>query len=98
MRATLIITTLLLAGCGSFPLGTSYPDEGQTQEQLRADILWCKDQAHMAADTTSRQVGSFLAGMTIIGAPVAIADERRFQREYFAKCMTDKGYRVEAPK
>lgn len=98
MKATLIITTLLLAGCGSFPLGTSYPSQGQTREQTQADVLWCKDQAHTAANTPGRQVGSFLAGVTIIGAPIAYENEKQFQREVFARCMTEKGYRVEPPK
>lgn len=97
MRSPLILC-LFLAGCGTFPLGVSYAEKGQTQQQLHADILWCKDQAKTAADTPGRQVGSFIAGLTIIGAPVAYENEKQLQRDVFKACMTDKGYRVELPK
>lgn len=96
MRSTLIF--FLLAGCGTFPLGTSTALQGQTQQQLQQDILWCKDQAHTAANTPGRQAAYFAAGLTIIGAPAAYENEKALQREVYAKCMTDKGYRVELPK
>lgn len=91
------LTTLTLTACGSFPLGTSYPQQGQTRAETEQNILFCKDKARTEVDTTGRQIGSFLAGMTIIGAPIAIADERRAQREIFAACMTERGYKVEPP-
>lgn len=97
MRSTLILT-LLLAGCGTFPLGVAYADKGQSREQLHADVLWCKDQAQTAANAPGRQVGSFIAGLTIIGAPVAYENEKQLQRDVYRACMNDKGYRVEMPK
>jgi hypothetical protein len=98
MKKSIIALSILLAGCGSFQLGTSYPAQGQTRAQLEQDILVCKDRASTEANTTGRQVGAFLAGLTIVGAPVAIADDRRKQREVFSACMTERGYRVEPPR
>lgn len=98
MRSTLILSVLALTGCGSFPLGTVYPSGGQTVAQRDADMLFCKDRAKDEANTDGRVAASFLAGLTIIGAPVAIAAERSKQREVFAACMGERGYRVEPPK
>lgn len=97
MRSSLILVCLGLAGCGSFPLGTAYAQQGQTRAQLDADILFCKDKARTEADTSARQVGNFIAGLTLVGIPVAVADERRVQREIYAQCMTERGYRVVPP-
>lgn len=98
MKKLILLTVLLLAGCGTFPLGTSYPMNGQTRAETDAAILVCKDRAKNEANTDERVAGSFVAGLTIIGAPIAIAEERRKQREVFAQCMTERGWRVEAPK
>ena len=95
--SAILLPCLLLAGCGSFPLGTSYPQQGQTQAQTDMNILVCKERAKNEANTDARVAGSFVAGLTIVGAPIAIAEERRKQREVFAECMTAKGYRVEPP-
>lgn len=97
MRLILLALVLPLAGCGTFPLGTSYPEHGQTQAETDQSILFCKDQARDAANTDGRVAASFIAGLTIVGAPIAIAEERRKQREVFAECMTARGYRVRAP-
>jgi hypothetical protein len=85
---------VLLAGCGSFVLGHVQRPISMTAEQQQLDTLLCKDRAKNEANTDARVAGSFLAGLTIVGAPVAIAAEREKQREVFAKCMTDKGYLV----
>jgi hypothetical protein len=88
---------LPLAGCGSFPLGTSDPQQSQTRAQIDSDILFCKDKAKTEANTDARQVGSFIAGMTIIGIPLAVESERAKQREIYAACMGERGYRVVPP-
>lgn len=85
---------LLLTGCGSFVLGHVSRPIHMTAEQQQVDSLICKDRAKNEANTDARVAGSFLAGLTIVGAPVAIAAEREKQREVFTKCMTDKGYLV----
>lgn len=93
----IVLSGLALAGCGTFPLGTSYPQHGQTQAETDMNILVCKDRAKNEANTDARVAGSFVAGLTIVGAPIAIAEERRKQREVFSQCMTEKGYHVVAP-
>lgn len=95
----LLVTTvaLLCTACGSFPLGTSYPLRGQSQTQVDTDILFCKDRAKNEANTDARVAGSFIAGLTIVGAPIAIAEERRKTREVYAECMAERGYRVVPP-
>jgi len=97
MKKLILLSVVALAGCGSFPLGTSYPQQGQTQAQTDQNILVCKDRAKDEANTDARVAGSFVAGLTIIGAPIAIAEERRKQREVFAQCMTERGYKVTPP-
>jgi len=97
MKKLILLTVVLLTGCGTFPLGVSYPQQGQTQAQTDQNILVCKDRARDEANTDARVAGSFVAGLTIVGAPIAIAEERRKQREVFAACMTERGYKVVPP-
>ena len=92
-----IVACLALAGCGSFPLGTSYPQKGQTQREVDADILFCKDVGQAAASTTERNIKGGLLRGTLIGAPVAVLTERQVYRDAFAKCMTERGYQVVPP-
>lgn len=88
----------LCAGCGTFQLGYVQPQAGKTKDQMQLDMLVCKDEAHTAANTPGRQAGAFLAGMTIVGAPIAIEAEKTKQREVFTSCMGAKGYTVTPPK
>ena len=97
-KAILAIPVITLVGCGSFPLGMAYAPPGVPKAQLEMDVLVCQDRAKNEANTSERQVGSFLAGMTIIGAPIAIEAEKAKQREVFKQCMENRGYRVEPPK
>lgn len=96
-RVVLSSISLFCAGCGSFPLGTAYPLQGQSRDQTQMNVLICQDQAKNEANSNARVAGSFIAGLTIVGAPIAIAEERRKQREVWADCMTAKGYRVVPP-
>jgi hypothetical protein len=97
LRAYLIVIPFVLAGCGSFPLGTAYPTGGQTHNELQLDVLVCQDRAQKEANTAERQAASFVAGLTIIGAPFAIEAERAKQREVWQQCMREKGYTVKPP-
>lgn len=90
------LTPLLLAltGCGSYVLGYVQPQVGKTDQDRQTDMLICKDQAKIETDTDARVAGSFVAGLTIVGAPIAIAAAREKEREVFARCMNAKGYQV----
>ena len=90
--------TLALTGCGTFQLASGViPLTSKTLEQQQLDNLQCKDQAKLEANTTGRQTGAFLLGMTIVGAPVAFELEKAKQREVFKSCMEAKGYRILPP-
>lgn len=65
---------------------------------MNIDNLVCKDKAKTEANTAGRQAASFIAGATIIGAPVAIEAEKAKQREVYAACMDARGYVVVPPK
>lgn len=92
---TALIASAALAGCGTFQLASGvYPTTQKSQEQQQLDNLNCKDQAKLAANTTERQTGAFLLGLTIVGAPVAFELEKAKQREVYKSCMEARGYRV----
>ena len=87
-----------ITGCGTFQLSSGViPLTRKTQEQLQLDDLQCKDQAKLAANTTGRQTGAFLLGMTIVGVPVAFEMEKAKQREVYKSCMEAKGYSILPP-
>lgn len=97
-KIAVLTATLLCTACGTYNLGNVYPQAGKTKDQQQLDTLTCKDQAHIAARSGDRQVGNFLLGMTIVGAPVAIELEKTKSREVFAKCMQERGYVTVAAK
>ena len=97
-RLPIIFVSILLTGCGTFQLGTVYSVKGQSDQQREADMLVCKDNAKNEANTSARVAGSFVAGLTIIGAPIAIEEEKRKTREVFTECMEKRGYRVTPPR
>lgn len=88
---------VFVTGCGTFQLGQTVPKGQTTPQQHQLDQLSCKDQAHLAANSTERQTGNFLLGMTIVGAPLAFELEKKKQREVFKDCMESKGYTVIPP-
>lgn len=96
-RFVALVCGLVLAGCGTFSLGTAFPLQGQTKDQVQLAVLTCQDRAKLEANTAGRQAGSFALGLTIVGAPVAYELEKKKQREVWSECMTEKGYRVVPP-
>jgi hypothetical protein len=96
-KLSIISVCILLTGCGTFQLGTVYSVKGQSDQQRETDMLVCKDIAKNEANSSARVAGSFVAGLTIIGAPLAIEEEKRKTREVFSDCMTKRGYRVTPP-
>ena len=94
----LVAISAAVSSCGTFPLASGvYPLAPRTTEQQQLDNLNCKDQAKLEANSTERQTGAFLLGLTIIGAPLAFEMEKTKQREVYKTCMEDKGYRVVPP-
>lgn len=93
----LIIFIALLTGCGTFSLGTAIPQKPKSVNEQQLDTLDCKDRARLAASAADVQVGAFLLGMTIIGAPAGFELEKSKQREAYKSCMEEKGYRVIPP-
>lgn len=89
-----IFILVTLTGCGTFNLGYVKPQTGKTPDQQMLDTLTCKDQARLATETAGKQVGDFLLGMTIIGAPMAYELDKKNKREFFKECMNTKGYEV----
>lgn len=94
-KLILILPFFLVACGGTFQLaggiGAPY---GKTADQQQNDILFCKDQAHNEAGSNGQQAKAFMMGLTIIGAPIAIEQDKNLQREVFARCMTAKGYTI----
>jgi hypothetical protein len=89
-----IVTCLSLCGCATFNLGTVKPQAERTADQQQLDTLTCKDQARLAAEAPGEQTREFLLGLTLVGYPLAIMDDRIVQRQAFTTCMTEKGYAV----
>lgn len=96
LKQSLLAACLMgLAGCGSFQLASGVmPVRPKTQEQMQLDTLACKDRAKLEANTAERQAGNFIAGMTLVGVPIAIEAEKAKQREVFKTCMEERGYHV----
>jgi hypothetical protein len=94
---SVIFSVLFMSGCGTFDLGTVYPVSGQSVAQRDSDMAVCKVKAYEAANSKERQAGNFVAGLTIIGAPIAIEEEKKLQRRIFKECLEEKGYAVEPP-
>lgn len=97
MRSAILVAAVLVAGCGSFPLGRTVPPLTKTAEQHQLDQLTCKDQAFQSANSSERQAGNFLMGLTIVGTPIAWEIEKKHQREVFKNCMEARGYTVIPP-
>jgi hypothetical protein len=89
-----VLAVALLCTACAYNLGTAYPPAGKTKEQAQLDVLTCKDQAKVAANSAEQVAGNFLLGMTIIGAPIGVEREKAKAREVYAACMQERGYRV----
>ena len=100
MKTTLaiIVAALACSACGTYQLGYSKPEQGQTKEQFQLDMLTCKDEMHLAAaNSTELQAKQFLLGATIIGYPMALELGKQKSREFYGQCMTARGYKYTAP-
>ena len=91
------VVLVFVSGCGTFSLGTAIPQTTKTPTEQQLDTLDCKDKARLAASAADVQIGAFLLGLTIIGAPAGFELEKSKQRETYKSCMEGKGYRVIPP-
>ena len=98
MSRIFLLLPILCAACGTFQLASSVaPPQGKTADGQRLDILDCKEQARMEAQSAGNQAAEFFLGFTIIGAPAGYQMDHDVQRAAFSKCMTSRGYIVTPP-
>jgi hypothetical protein len=96
-RAGVVVVALLLAGCGEFHLakGGTIP-AGKTQEQVRLDVLECKDRARVESQSAADQARGFLlgAGLSFVGVAIDYQQQKDDQRRIYKDCMEARGYTV----
>jgi hypothetical protein len=83
--------------CGTYNLGNVRPQANKTADQQQLDMLTCKDQASLAVNSAGHQTAGFFLGLTVVGAPVAYANDKARARAVFADCMQARGYVVTLP-
>jgi hypothetical protein len=86
-RLTLLSLSMLTAACGTYNLGNVRPQPNRTADQQQLDMLTCKDQASLAVNSAGHQTANFFLGLTVVGAPVAYANDEARARAVFADCM-----------
>ena len=96
-KASALVVTWLLSGCGTYPLGTSTPARGQSAQQHDVDRLACKDEAQLAANTAVNQMVNGVLSATVLLEPIAYERQKRTERATFARCMSERGYNVIVP-
>jgi hypothetical protein len=92
-----MLMTCGLAACGTYNLGNVRPQANKTADQQQLDMLTCKDQASLAVNSAGHQTADFFLGLTVVGAPVAYANDKARARAVFADCMQARGYVVTSP-
>jgi hypothetical protein len=101
MQNAKVLLVLLLAigiaACGTYSLGNVRPQTNRTADQQQLDTLTCKDQASLAVSSAGHQTADFFLGLTVVGAPVAYANDKARARGVFADCMRARGYVVTLP-
>jgi hypothetical protein len=97
LRLPLLLLPALIAACGTFNLGNVSPQANKTADQQQLDILTCKDKANLAINSAGHQTADFFLGLTVVGAPVAYANDKSKAREVYAECMQARGYVVTLP-
>ena len=92
-----VLLTCGVAACGTYNLGNVRPQANKTADQQQLDTLTCKDQASLAVNSAGHQTADFFLGLTVVGAPVAYANDKARARAVFADCMQARGYVVTSP-
>ena len=91
------ISCLALSGCGTFKLasGGTIP-AGKTKDQVRPDVLTCKDRAKTESQTAQDQARGFMLGLTLsfVGVAIDYEQQKKDQRRIYKECMDDLGYNL----
>jgi hypothetical protein len=89
LRLALISLPLMTAACGTYNLGNVRPQANKTADQQQLDMLTCKDQASLAVNSAGHQTADFFLGLTVVGAPVAYANDKvAVRRPFFGEPST----------
>jgi hypothetical protein len=80
----LLSLCLLTVACGTYNLGNVRSQPNRTADQQQLDMLTCKDQATLAVNSAGHQTADFFLGLTVVGAPVAYANDKARER---AQCL-----------
>ena len=89
MRHALILA-LLLGACAPYHLASSgKPPSGAIAQ---TDIDACRSIAVADNSTAADRAAGFVAGMTLIGAPIAYEVHKGRVRQAFVDCLTARGW------
>ena len=95
--AVVCLLSFSVASC-SYPLAGKIllPTGSKSEDQQLRDVLVCKDRVHKEMNKTDFRtlMGAAFIGLTVVGLPYSIAQDRAEERKIFAKCMTEFGYTV----
>ena len=96
-RSGAVALGLLLSACGTFHLasgGTIPP--GKTKDEVRLDVLTCKDRARVESQTAGDQARGFMLGLTLslVGVAIDYDQQKQDQRRIFRDCMEAEGYHL----
>jgi hypothetical protein len=94
MRKFALILPMALCACTSFQYGATTPPTTKTIGQQEIDAAHCERAANREINSTSGLITDFLLGTTIIGVPLAIANDRHRAQLAYAQCMAERGYTV----
>lgn len=91
-----LVLLLVLSACGTYHLATRV--DGPTGTQRQVDILTCKDSARTWSQRADAQARGFATGffLPVIGIAVDASVVKSEQRDFFARCMMERGYTVVA--
>ena len=89
-----ITVVLLLTACG--PVRLADRIDGPVGLSRRLAVAECRDGAVQWTQRPEAQVRGFATGffLPVVGIAVDASVQRREAREWFSRCMTDRGYVV----
>lgn len=98
MKLAIIAACLALAGCGQYELasGGTIP-AGKSRDQVKLDVLTCKEEARVETQTAGDQARGFALGATLslVGVAIEYDIQKRDRRRVFKSCMEREGYSIQ---